>query len=83
MNANITVALPKRVIISDVTIREGEETTGVVPRLYEADLIAQKPDETRIFQIQMGRCAKGVIKNSKLGIKTKMEALAGVTDENH
>lgn len=74
------LALPKRVTLCDLTIREGEETAGVVLRLDEAALIARRLDEARIPQIQIGRYAAGVIKQRReLGIKAKTEVLAGST----
>jgi len=74
--------LPNKVIIHDATLRDGEQTPGVVFRKEDKIKIAQKLDEVGIERIEAGMPAvsnedfEAIKKISKLGLKAKIFTFA-------
>jgi len=74
--------LPNKVIIHDATLRDGEQTPGVVFRKEDKIKIAQKLDEVGVERIEAGMPAvseedfEAIKKISKLGLKAKIFTFA-------
>src|SRR5205085_6156884 len=70
--------LPERVEIHDATLRDGEQTPGIVFSVAEKIEIAQKLDEIGVDRIEAGMPAvsdqdfDAIKKISKLGLKSKI-----------
>src|SRR5215469_1108011 len=77
-----TYQLPERVAIHDATLRDGEQTPGVVMTIADKIAIAEKLDEVGIERIEAGRPAalpmdfEAIKKISKLGLKAKIYTFA-------
>lgn len=74
--------LPNKVVIHDATLRDGEQTPGVVFRKEDKIKIAQKLDEVGVERIEAGMPAvseedfEAIKKISKLGLKAKIFTFA-------
>ncbi|MBV8847133.1 MAG: hypothetical protein JO307_30355 [Bryobacterales bacterium] len=74
--------LPERVSIHDATLRDGEQTPGVVMTIADKIAIAEKLDEVGIERIEAGMPAvspqdfEAIKKISKLGLKAKIYTFA-------
>ena len=74
--------LPQKVEIHDATLRDGEQTPGVVFRKEDKIRIAQKLDEVGIERIEAGMPAvseedfQAIKEISKLGLKAKIFTFA-------
>ncbi|HWF06874.1 MAG TPA: hypothetical protein VG297_00340 [Bryobacteraceae bacterium] len=77
-----TYELPARVSIHDATLRDGEQTPGVVFSVADKIAIAEKLDEVGIDRIEAGMPAvseqdfDAIKKISKLGLKAKIYTFA-------
>jgi isopropylmalate/homocitrate/citramalate synthase len=77
-----TYDLPKTVSIHDATLRDGEQTPGVVMSIKEKVAIAEKLDEIGIDRIEAGMPAvseqdfQAIKEISKLGLKAKIYTFA-------
>ena len=77
-----TYQLPKQVQIHDATLRDGEQTPGVVMSVEDKIEIAQKLDEVGVDRIEAGMPAvspqdfEAIKKISKLGLKSKIYTFA-------
>src|SRR5690349_1426866 len=77
-----TYQLPKRVSIHDATLRDGEQTPGVVMSVREKIEIAEKLDEVGVERIEAGMPAvsdqdfQAIKEISKLGLKSKIYTFA-------
>src|SRR6202171_3151517 len=74
--------LPERVIIHDATLRDGEQTPGVVFSVADKIAIAEKLDEIGIDRIEAGMPAvsemdfQAIKEISRLGLKAKIYTFA-------
>ena len=74
--------LPNKVIIHDATLRDGEQTPGVVFRKEDKIKIAQKLDEVGVDRIEAGMPAvseedfEAIKKITKLGLKARIFTFA-------
>ncbi|RLC35680.1 MAG: 2-isopropylmalate synthase, partial [Candidatus Nealsonbacteria bacterium] len=74
--------LPNKVVIHDATLRDGEQTPGVVFRKEDKIKIAQKLDEVGVERIEAGMPAvseedfEAIKKITKLGLKSKIFTFA-------
>ena len=77
-----TYELPARVSIHDATLRDGEQTPGVVMSVAEKIAIAEKLDEIGVDRIEAGMPAvseqdfQAIREISKLGLKAKIYTFA-------
>src|SRR4029077_11815082 len=77
-----TYQLPKTVSIHDATLRDGEQTPGVVMSIKEKVAIAEKLDEIGVDRIEAGIPAvseqdfEAIKQISKLGLKSKIYTFA-------
>jgi len=77
-----TFQLPARVSIHDATLRDGEQTPGVVMSVSEKIAIAEKLDEVGVERIEAGMPAvseqdfQAIKEISKLGLKSKIYTFA-------
>src|SRR6478672_13403957 len=77
-----TYQLPKTVSIHDATLRDGEQTPGVVMSVEDMIEIAQKLDEIGVDRIEAGMPAvseqdfEAIKRISKLGLKSKIYTFA-------
>jgi isopropylmalate/homocitrate/citramalate synthase len=77
-----TFQLPKSVAIHDATLRDGEQTPGVVMSIKEKVEIAEKLDEIGVDRIEAGMPAvseqdfEAIKQISKLGLKSKIYTFA-------
>jgi len=77
-----TYQLPKTVSIHDATLRDGEQTPGVVMSVKEKVAIAEKLDEIGVDRIEAGMPAvseqdfEAIKQISKLGLKSKIYTFA-------
>ena len=77
-----TYQLPKTVSIHDATLRDGEQTPGVVMSIAEKVEIAEKLDEIGVDRIEAGMPAvseqdfEAIKQISKLGLKSKIYTFA-------
>ncbi|HEY2844334.1 MAG TPA: hypothetical protein VGJ09_11815 [Bryobacteraceae bacterium] len=77
-----TYDLPKTVSIHDATLRDGEQTPGVVMSIAEKIAIAEKLDEIGVDRIEAGMPAvsemdfEAIKQISKLGLKAKIYTFA-------
>ncbi|MEO5925744.1 MAG: 2-isopropylmalate synthase [Bryobacteraceae bacterium] len=77
-----TYQLPAKVEIHDATLRDGEQTPGVVMSVEEKIEIAQKLDEIGVDRIEAGMPAvseqdfEAIKRISKLGLKSKIYSFA-------
>jgi isopropylmalate/homocitrate/citramalate synthase len=77
-----TYQLPKTVSIHDATLRDGEQTPGVVMSIAEKIAIAEKLDEIGVDRIEAGMPAvseqdfEAIKQISKLGLKSKIYTFA-------
>jgi len=77
-----TYDLPKSVSIHDATLRDGEQTPGVVMSIAEKVAIAEKLDEIGVDRIEAGMPAvsdqdfEAIKQISKLGLKSKIYTFA-------
>ena len=77
-----TFQLPKSVAIHDATLRDGEQTPGVVMSIKEKVAIAEKLDEIGVDRIEAGMPAvseqdfEAIKQISKLGLKSKIYTFA-------
>jgi len=77
-----TYQLPKRVSIHDATLRDGEQTPGVVMSIAEKVAIAEKLDEVGVERIEAGMPAvsdqdfQAIKEISRLGLKSKIYTFA-------
>ena len=77
-----TYQLPKTVSIHDATLRDGEQTPGVVMSIKEKVAIAEKLDEIGVDRIEAGMPAvseqdfEAIKQISKLGLKAKIYTFA-------
>ena len=77
-----TYQLPKTVSIHDATLRDGEQTPGVVMSIKEKVEIAEKLDEIGVDRIEAGMPAvsdqdfEAIKQISKLGLKSKIYTFA-------
>ncbi len=77
-----TFQLPARVSIHDATLRDGEQTPGVVMSVREKIAIAEKLDEIGVDRIEAGMPAvseqdfQAIKEISKLGLKSKIYTFA-------
>jgi isopropylmalate/homocitrate/citramalate synthase len=77
-----TFDLPKRVEIHDATLRDGEQTPGIVFSLADKIAIAEKLDEIGVDRIEAGMPAvsemdfQAIKQISKLGLKAKIYTFA-------
>jgi isopropylmalate/homocitrate/citramalate synthase len=77
-----TYQLPKTVSIHDATLRDGEQTPGVVMSVAEKIAIAEKLDEIGVDRIEAGMPAvsdqdfQAIKQISKLGLKSKIYTFA-------
>src|ERR1041384_235168 len=77
-----TYSLPKAVSIHDATLRDGEQTPGVVMSIAEKIAIAEKLDEIGVDRIEAGMPAvsemdfQAIKEISKLGLKSKIYTFA-------
>jgi isopropylmalate/homocitrate/citramalate synthase len=77
-----TYALPARVSIHDATLRDGEQTPGVVMSVAEKIAIAEKLDEIGVDRIEAGMPAvseqdfQAIKEISRLGLNAKIYAFA-------
>src|SRR5579863_4536439 len=77
-----TYNLPKRVEIHDATLRDGEQTPGVVYSVADKIAIAQKLDEIGVDRIEAGMPAvseqdfEAIKQISRLGLKAKIYTFA-------
>jgi isopropylmalate/homocitrate/citramalate synthase len=77
-----TYNLPKRVEIHDATLRDGEQTPGVVYSIADKIAIAQKLDEIGVDRIEAGMPAvsepdfQAIKEISRLGLKAKIYTFA-------
>jgi isopropylmalate/homocitrate/citramalate synthase len=77
-----TYNLPKRVEIHDATLRDGEQTPGVVYSVADKIAIAQKLDEIGVDRIEAGMPAvseqdfQAIKEISRLGLKAKIYTFA-------
>ena len=77
-----TYQLPKSVSIHDATLRDGEQTPGVVMSIKEKIEIAEKLDEIGVDRIEAGMPAvsdqdfEAIKQISKLGLKSKIYTFA-------
>ena len=74
--------LPERVAIHDATLRDGEQTPGIVFSVADKIAIAEKLDEVGVERIEAGMPAvseqdfEAIRKISKLGLKSKIFTFA-------
>ena len=74
--------LPNKVVIHDATLRDGEQTPGVVFRKEDKIKIAQKLDEVGVERIEAGMPSvseedfEAIKKITKLGLKAKVFTFA-------
>ena len=74
--------LPKRVEIHDATLRDGEQTPGVVYRISDKIAIAEKLNEVGVERIEAGMPAvseqdfQAIKQISKLGLKSRIYTFA-------
>ncbi|HEV2226509.1 MAG TPA: hypothetical protein VGR56_06870 [Nitrososphaerales archaeon] len=79
---------PKEVVFHDVTLRDGEQTPGVVLRRKEKVEIARKLDEVGVQRIEAGmpvvsqEDAEAVKEIAHLGLKAKVTAFSRVAKED-
>src|SRR6185503_13570415 len=77
-----TYQLPKTVSIHDATLRDGEQTPGVVMSIKEKVAIAEKLDEIGVDRIEAGMPAvseqdfEAIKQISRLGLKSKIYTFA-------
>ncbi len=77
-----TYQLPERVSIHDATLRDGEQTPGVVMSVEDKIEIARKLDEVGVERIEAGMPAvsdqdfEAIKRISKLGLKSKIYTFA-------
>ena len=77
-----TYQLPKRVSIHDATLRDGEQTPGVVMSVADKIAIAEKLDEIGVDRIEAGMPAvseqdfQAIKEISRLGLKAKIYTFA-------
>jgi isopropylmalate/homocitrate/citramalate synthase len=77
-----TYSLPKRVSIHDATLRDGEQTPGVVMSIAEKVAIAEKLDEVGVERIEAGMPAvseqdfQAIKEISRMGLKSKIYTFA-------
>ena len=77
-----TYELPARVSIHDATLRDGEQTPGVVMSVADKVAIAEKLDEIGVDRIEAGMPAvseqdfQAIKEISKLGLKAKIYTFA-------
>src|SRR5215475_14141611 len=77
-----TFNLPERVQIHDATLRDGEQTPGIVMSIADKIAIAEKLDECGIDRIEAGMPAvsdmdfQAIKQISKLGLKSKIYTFA-------
>jgi isopropylmalate/homocitrate/citramalate synthase len=77
-----TFQLPKSVAIHDATLRDGEQTPGVVMSIKEKVAIAEKLEEIGVDRIEAGMPAvseqdfEAIKQISKLGLKSKIYTFA-------
>src|SRR5580704_11790084 len=77
-----TYQLPKSVSVHDATLRDGEQTPGVVMSIKEKVEIAEKLDEIGVDRIEAGMPAvsdqdfEAIKQISKLGLKSKIYTFA-------
>lgn len=77
-----TLELPPKVQIHDATLRDGEQTPGVVFSIDDKIAIAQKMDEIGVDRIEAGMPAvspmdaEAITEISKLGLKSKIFTFA-------
>jgi len=77
-----TFQLPQSVAIHDATLRDGEQTPGVVMSIKEKVAIAEKLDEIGVDRIEAGMPAvseqdfEAIKQISKLGLKSKIYTFA-------
>jgi isopropylmalate/homocitrate/citramalate synthase len=73
-----TYQLPPKVSIHDATLRDGEQTPGIVFSVADKIAIAEKLDEVGVDRIEAGMPAvseqdfEAIKKISKLGLKAKI-----------
>ncbi len=76
------LSLPPKVQIHDATLRDGEQTPGVVFTVDDKTAIAQKMDEIRVDRIEAGmpavspQDAEAIREISKLGLKSRIFTFA-------
>lgn len=77
-----TMQLPERVEIHDATLRDGEQTPGVVMDVSDKIAIAEKLDEVGVERIEAGMPAvsemdfQAIKKITRLGLKAKIYSFA-------
>src|ERR1041384_3138876 len=73
-----TFELPPRVQVHDATLRDGEQTPGVVFSVADKVAIAEKMAEVGVDRIEAGmpavseQDAKGIKESTRLGLKSKI-----------
>lgn len=78
----IQESLPERIRIHDVTLRDGEQTPGVVYRNEERLAVAQALDDLGVDRIEVGmpiissEVAQGCAQVNKLGLKAELVGFA-------
>lgn len=83
-----TMELPSRVEIHDATLRDGEQTPGVVMDVADKIAIAEKLDEVGVERIEAGMPAvsemdfEAIRKIAKLGLKAKIYSFARALNED-
>src|SRR5579863_1104405 len=79
---------PKEVIFHDVTLRDGEQTPGVVLRTQEKVEIAKKLDEVHVHRIEAGMPVvssedfEAVKQIAHLGLQSKVLAFSRLVKED-
>src|SRR5271155_5533572 len=74
--------LPERVAIHDATLRDGEQTPGIVFSIADKIAIAEKLDEVGVERIEAGMPAvseqdfQAIKQISKMGLKARIYAFA-------
>lgn len=74
--------LPRRVIINDLTLREGRQVEGVCPSLADLQRIARKLEETGMPMIQLHHTPEQVKAIAELRLKTRIEVLTSSPTQN-
>lgn len=79
--------MPKKVILCDVTLREGEQTPGVYFSLKKKKMLAELLDVAGIEQIQLGLInSLDIQKNAKMlkksKLKAQLEIMTSANDDN-
>ena len=79
------LSLPKKVLLHDATLRDGEQTPGVVFHKHEKVEIAKALDEVGVDRIEAGMPAvseedtQAIREISKLGLKAKVFSFCRAT----